>query len=38
MMDLAIKLDSVRKKYRFFTLDNICLELPPVTSRRSRPA
>jgi len=29
MMDLAIKLDGVRKKYRFFSLDNICLELPP---------
>jgi len=29
MMDHAIKLDGVRKKYRFFSLDNICLELPP---------
>ena len=29
MMDLVIKLDGVRKKYRFFSLDNICLELPP---------
>ena len=28
MNDLAIKLDSVAKKYRFFTLDHICLELP----------
>jgi ABC-2 type transport system ATP-binding protein len=29
MMDLAIRLEGVWKKYRFFTLDNICLELPP---------
>jgi ABC-2 type transport system ATP-binding protein len=28
MTDLAIKLDRVGKKYRFFTLDNICLEVP----------
>jgi ABC-2 type transport system ATP-binding protein len=28
MTDLAIKLDCVGKKYRFFALDNICLEVP----------
>jgi ABC-2 type transport system ATP-binding protein len=28
MTDLAIKLDGVKKQYRFFTLDNICLEVP----------
>src|SRR5262245_61657562 len=28
MTDLAIKLDGVKKKYRFFTLDNISLEIP----------
>jgi ABC-2 type transport system ATP-binding protein len=29
MTDLAIKLDGVGKKYRYFTLDNIHLEVPP---------
>jgi ABC-2 type transport system ATP-binding protein len=29
MTDLAIKFDSVGKKYRYFTLDNIHLEVPP---------
>jgi len=28
MNDLAIKLDSVTKRYRFFSLDHICLEVP----------
>jgi ABC-2 type transport system ATP-binding protein len=28
MMDLAIRLDGVRKSYRYFTLDNIHLEVP----------
>jgi len=28
MMDLAIKLNGVKKKYRFFTLDNIQLRVP----------
>jgi ABC-2 type transport system ATP-binding protein len=28
MTDLAIKLDGVRKSYRYFTLDNIHLEVP----------
>ena len=29
MTDLAIKLDGVGKKYRYFTLDNIHLQVPP---------
>jgi ABC-2 type transport system ATP-binding protein len=29
MTEFAIKLDGVGKKYRYFTLDNIHLELPP---------
>ena len=29
MTDLAIKLEGVGKKYRYFTLDNIHLEVPP---------
>jgi len=28
MTDLAIELSGVSKKYRYFTLDKICLELP----------
>ena len=29
MTDLAIKFEGVGKKYRYFTLDNIRLEVPP---------